>query len=99
MKLRKHLHDKAKRTGNHIDLTECKQARNEVNRLLETAHRNYCTSLLTILLVKKGFGHTLKQKGKIYNTEIVPLKDGENICTDAKHEAHILNKKFQSVHN
>ena len=45
MKLRKHLYDKAKRTGSHTDWCNNKQARNEVNSLPETAHRNYCTNL------------------------------------------------------
>ena len=45
MKLRKHLYDKAKQTGNHTDWCNYKQAGNEVNSLLETAHRNYCTNL------------------------------------------------------
>ena len=35
----------AKRTGNYTDWCEYKQARNEVNSLLETAHHNHCTDL------------------------------------------------------
>ena len=46
MKLRKRLYDKAKRTGNYTDWCVYKQVRNEVNTLLETAHRNYCYQLI-----------------------------------------------------
>ena len=45
MKLRKRLYDKAKRTGSHTDWCEYKQAKNEINSLLETAHQNYCPNL------------------------------------------------------
>jgi len=31
------------------------------------------------------------------NAGVPPLKDGENICTDAKHKAHVLNNQFESV--
>jgi len=67
MKLRKRLYDKAKRTGNYNDWCDYKQARNEVNTLLETAHRNHCASLFndSSSSKKKGFGHTLRQKRKI----------------------------------
>ena len=51
MKQRKRLYDKAKRTGNYTDWCDHKQARNEVNSLLETAHHNYCTNLLLLLFV------------------------------------------------
>jgi len=66
MKLRKRLYDKAKQTGNYTDWCDYKQARNEINTLLETAHRNYCASLFNdSSSSKKRFWHTLKQKGKI----------------------------------
>ena len=97
MKLRKRLYDKAKRTGNYTDWCDYKQARNEVNILLETAHRNYCTNLFNdSSSSKKRFWSYIKTKRKD-NTGVAPLKDGENICIDAKHKARVLNNQFQSV--
>ena len=97
MKLRKRLYDKAKRTGNYTDWCDYKQARNEVNSLLEIAHRNYCTNLFNDSSTsKKRFWSYIKTKKKD-NTGVAPLKDGEMICTNAKQKAYILNNQFQSV--
>jgi len=65
MKLRKHLYDKAQHTSNYTDWCDYKQVKNEVNSLLESAHLNYCSIfyLMIHLKVRKGSGHTLKQKG------------------------------------
>ena len=45
---------------------------------------------MILLQVKKRFWSYIKTKRKD-NTGVVPLKDGENICTDAKHKARVLN--------
>ena len=66
MKLRKHLYDRAKWTGNYTNWCDYKQARNEVNILLETAHRIYCSNLFSDSSTsKKDFGHILRQKERI----------------------------------
>ena len=96
-KLRKRLYDKANRTGNYTDWCDYKQARNEVNILLETAHRNYCSNLFNDSSTsKKRFWSYIKVKRKD-NIGVAPLKDGENVYTDAKYKASILNNQFQSV--
>ena len=97
MKQRKRLCDKAKRTGNYTDWCDYKQARNEVNFLLETAHHNYCTNLFNDSSTsKKRFWSDIKAKIKD-NTGVAPLKDGQTVCTIAKQKACILNNQFQSV--
>ena len=77
MKLRKHLYDKAKQTGNYTDWCGYKQVKNEVNSLLETAHRNYCSNLFNdTSKSKKKFWSYIKSIRKD-NTGIAPLKDGK----------------------
>ena len=66
MKTRKHLYDKAKQTNTHTDWCAYKQARNEVNSLLENAHRNYCSKLFEDSgTCKKRFWTYIKNKKKI----------------------------------
>ena len=66
MKTRKHLYDKAKQTNTHTDWSAYKQARNEVNSLLENAHRNYCSKLFEDSgTCKKRFWTYIKNKKKI----------------------------------
>ena len=97
MKQRKRLYDKAKRTGNYTDWCDYKQARNEVNSLLETAHYNYRTNLFNDSSTsKKRFWSYIKAKKKD-NTGVAPLKNGQTVCTNAKQKACILYNQFQSV--
>ena len=97
MKLRKRLYDKAKQTGNYTDWCGYKQVKNEVNSLLETAHRNYCSNLFNdTSKSKKKFWSYIKSIRKD-NTGIAPLKDGETTYTTAKQKACALNNQFQSV--
>ena len=97
MKQRKRLYDKAKRSGSDTDWCDYKQARNEVNSLLETAHHNYCTNLFNDSSTsKKRFWSYIKAKRKD-NTGVAPLKDGQTICINAKQKACIWNNQFQSV--
>ena len=87
----------AKRTGNYTDWCDYKQARNEVNSLLETAYHNYCANLFNDSSTsKKRFWSYIKAKRKD-NTGVAPLKDGQTVCTNAKQKACILNNQFQSV--
>ena len=63
MKTRKHLYDKAKQTNTHTDWCAYKQARNEVNSLLEMHIATIALNCLKILVhAKSGFGHILKIK-------------------------------------
>ena len=97
MKKRKHLYDKAKLTNTYDDWNAYKQARNEVNLLLESAHHNYCTRLFEdSSTCKKRFWTYIKSKKKDH-TGVAPLNDEGNTYTDAKHKAQILNKQFESV--
>ena len=63
MKKRKHLYDKAKQANTLTEWCAYKEARNEVNSLLENAHRNYCSKML--VHVKSGFGYILKIEKRI----------------------------------
>ena len=73
------------------------QIRNEVNILLETAYLNYCSNLFSDSSTsKKRFWPYIKTKRKD-NTGVASLKDGENVYTDEKYKACILNNQFQSV--
>ena len=70
MKKRKHLYDKAKQTNTYTDWCAYKQARNEVNSLLENAalnaHRNYCSKLFEDSgTSKKWFWTYIKNKKRI----------------------------------
>ena len=99
MKIRKCLYDKAKRTGNYADWCHYKQARNRVSALLEAAYRNYCSNLFNDSSTsKKRFWSYIKTKRKD-NIGVAPLKDGENVNTNAKHiaKACISNNQFQSL--
>ena len=97
MKLRKCLYDKAKWTNTYTDWCDYKKVRNEVNSLLETAHCNYCANLFNdSSSSKKRFWSYIKSKRKD-NTGVAPLKNGDTVCTDAKHKACVLNKQFQFV--
>ena len=97
MKQRKRLYDKAKQSGNDTDWCDYKQARNEVNSLLETAHHNYRTNLFNDSSTsKKRFWSYIKAKRKD-NTGVAPLKDGQTICINAKQKTCILNNQVQSV--
>lgn len=97
MKLRKCLYDKAKRTNTYTHWCDYKKVRNEVNSLLETAHHNYCANLFNdSSSSKKRFWSYIKSKRKD-NNGVAPLKNGDTVCTDAKHKACVLNKQFQSV--
>ena len=66
MKLRKCQYDRAKQTGNYTGWCDFKQGRNEVNVLLETVHRNYCSNLFSDSSTsKKRFWSYIKTKGRI----------------------------------
>ena len=73
-------------------MCEYKQAKNEINSLLEIANQNYCSNLFNnSSKSKKDFGHASKSKGK-YNTGTVPLKDGDTIYTTTEQKSCALNK-------
>ena len=81
----------------HTDWCAYKQARNEVNSLLENAHRNYCSKLFEDSgTCKKGFWTYIKNKKKDH-FGVAPLNDWGTTYTEAKQKAQILSKQFESV--
>ena len=75
-----------------------RKARNEVNKMIKSAHERYRTRILDTSFPgqQRQFWKYIKAMKKS-SSSIPSLSVGENVVTDAKEKATALNKQFQSV--
>ena len=96
MKLRKCLYDKAKRTNiptqTGVTTRRLEMRSTAYLKLFTITTVPICS--MTLHQVRKDFGHISKAKEKITTELHCSIKNGDTVCTDAKHKACILNKQF-----